>query len=155
VKFSPSGKFSFAIGHDSTLYYIDNANLNIKQFKMKINSCSKVIPLSDYLVILITFDNEIHKYIYEEDHWNLLKILSVPSNSETSKLSSIDTKTNTILSKVKDFEDSRMKKNSLYTKAVPRKESRIAHSSSITSAVVFINKLITTDASGFIKEWDI
>lgn len=122
---------------------------------MKINSCSKVIPLSDCLVILITFDNEIYKYIYEDDHWNLLKILSVPSNSETSKLMTVDMKTSSILSKVKDFEDSRMKKNSLYTKVVPKKESRIGHSSCITSAVVILNKLITIDASGFIKEWDI
>ena len=59
---SGNGNYSFAVAHDATFYVINNSNLEVNKVNLKHNACSKIIPLADNQVVLISYDRELFLY---------------------------------------------------------------------------------------------
>jgi len=148
VVFSPDGKSSFAIGHDATLYIINNKTLEITNVNLQHNACNKILPLSDNKILLFSYDREIFLYENINNTWVHSKTLSDQKEESKEEVK----QTSSVLDRLKQFDNSNaIKKNS----TVPPSNTtfRPAHDSIITSFNLFGNELITTDASGFIKLW--
>ena len=162
VAFSPSGAYSFIIGHDSSLFILDNKTLKTTEVFMNNNACSSVIPISDSKIILLSYDREIFQYENTSGTWTRTKVISDVKATEQPKASSNasagqSTGSASVFDKLKQFDVShQMKKSVLNTTGNDNTDLsnvKPAHSVTISSAIVSGNELITTDISGFIKIW--
>jgi len=148
VAFSPNGKYSFALTHDSTFIIIDNKQKTHITVNLSNNSGNKIIPISDEKVLIFTYDREILYYENINGSWkisnkNLEEIL--PTTSQNKQTAS----TGGILDRMKQFDD----KEKLKKQDLPLMKS--SHSSTISSANLFNNELITTDFAGYLKKWKV
>lgn len=149
VTFSPSGKFSFALTHDSTFIIIDNKNKTHNTVNLTNNSGKKIIPLSDNKVLIFTFDKEIIIYENINGTWKLSpsNLEEIPPKMSSESKQSVST--GGILDRMKQFDDKeKLKKQDI-------SQVKSTHLSTISSANVYNNELITSDFSGYLKKWKI
>lgn len=131
---------------------IDNSNLTSKIENLKHNACSKVIPISDTKIFLVSFDRQIFQYELINDKWTNTKTLtdpveeSVPQNDVQSAMAG------SVASRAMMFGQNTMKKSSLLPNTIKVKSN--IHKANICSVAVKENQLITCDLAGFIKTWD-
>ena len=144
------------------------------KINLKHNACSKLVPLSENQVVLISYDRELFLYDLIDGNWSLHRTLSnsldygsksmTNLNSSTLNTSSssieISQKANSILDRMKMFDVShQIKKNSLIrtTEINPLSKTKDVHSSNICGFALNNkdNSLITTELAGFIKTYSI
>lgn len=131
---------------------IDNSTLTSKIINLKHNACSRVIPISDTKLFLISFDRQIFQYELINDKWTNTKVLTDPVEDKSSQNEVQNSIAGSVASRAMMFGQGTMKKSSLLPNIVKVKSN--IHKANICSVAVRENQLITCDLAGFIKTWD-
>lgn len=151
VMFMPSGKYSFAGSHNSTLSIIRSEGALVQTLNLSHSPAARILALDQESIMVIGYDRHFYKYSCANQSKKWKYVSSITKNDMN--------KTNIDTSEKKEdgasFKDkigvfkSLLKKTSLVVTTT--KNAKNIHFLNICSASIIANRLITADLVGYIK----